>query len=176
MAQRSGIWQITGEKQLYEQLTFYKVNVPTAVEDAIVDAAEQGTLVMVRRVKSAITPWGRFRQSQGRQFAGRIETGQMLDSIYDSWLKEVGDSYKARTSAGGNFQFRFGWVEAPSYTVYQERGTRNIRAMLAVQQGWNVVNKVIFEYMAKRAEEGKNAALARHYYKRSKRGELRGRG
>ncbi len=173
---RGGIWQLTGEKELYEQLTFYKVNVPLALQDAITAAAQVATEAMYRKVLSSTTLWGEYRVSQGRTSAGRVETGEMVDSIWDTLYNEAGPAaVSAGLTSGGNFRIKFGWLGGPSYTTFQESGTSTIRGMFALQAGWAAANKAIFELMGKYAEEGRNAAMAKRYYKRAGAGVIKGR-
>lgn len=53
---------------------------------------------------------------------GRIETGAMLNSVDSKVTKDSGDEFEAR----------FGYMDGPFYTVFQEQGTKAIEAMNAL--------------------------------------------
>lgn len=61
--------------------------------------------------------------------AGRIETGAMRDSVDSKIEKESATEIRAR----------FGYNDAPFYTVFQELGTRQIEAMQAIGDAWDIV-------------------------------------
>jgi len=82
----------------------------------IVDEAEDQ---MHQIVDSSITPWGEYRVSQGRQSAGRIETGDM-DSAISSNVEIDGNLIRGE----------WGWLnDVEIYYVAQEHGTDHIDAM-----------------------------------------------
>lgn len=95
--------------------------------------------------KEVISEAGELIASQTRHYVetrgtaqsgkrGRIDTGAMRDSASSEVVKETEEEYEVRA----------GFLDAPHYTVFQERGTKHIEAMYAVSDAFEEA-KVLVE-------------------------------
>lgn len=81
-------------------------------EDAAREWAEAGRDAMRQQILDAETPWGQKRMGEGRQYAGRYETGHLYDEVRATKPEWSGDVVEAR----------FGWDpdEVEPYFLEQE--------------------------------------------------------
>lgn len=111
------------------------------VEDIMADAMKEGVEFTRQWVRAAVTPYGRYRLSQGRgRSAGREDTGAMIDAV--TW--NVGKSLAFTSRGSGSVRRRgrtvvggarratingfFGWDEPEVYVVAQEKGFKHARS------------------------------------------------
>lgn len=89
-----------------------------SLEDGNREAAIEAGDEIVSKTKQYISTRGTAKS--GKQ--GRIETGAMLNSVKS----------KVEKDSPTEVEVHAGYDDAPFYTVYQERGTRQIEAMWAL--------------------------------------------
>lgn len=87
--------------------------------------AQEGRDYMRYIILAASTPTGVKRQGQGGNGPGRVNTGQMFDSV----------RYRVRQNKY-NYSATIGWLDGkPGYAIFQELGTKNgVVGMNAVAQ------------------------------------------
>lgn len=157
-----------GIDKMVRRITVYGDYVIDAAIDAAELAGEAGAQVIAQIIKSDTTPTGRARAgSAGGGEAGRIDTGDLYNSIYDDKFNEATGSAHILTTRGGNIQLKVGFINAPSYATYQEEGTRTIKAMHALSVGFTAAREVFFDELAKGLREAGNAAAADRAMSRS---------
>lgn len=89
-------------------------NLENGVREAGIDTAEKGANITKHHIET------RGTAKSGKR--GRIETSAMLNSVDDAILKDTKDEVITR----------FGYSDAPYYTVFQELGTARVEAMYAL--------------------------------------------
>lgn len=66
--------------------------------------------------KRVFTETGLRRSAAGRGYAGRVDTGNMVDAI----------SWRGQKISNEKYKFEFGWLDGtPGYSIFQEHGTKN---------------------------------------------------
>lgn len=156
-----------GVDKLVRSITLYGEYVIDAAVDAAELAGEAGARTIATIIRQDTTPTGRARSGAGGGVAGRIATGAMYDSIYDDDFSEATGSAHNTVTRGGNIQFKFGFINSPDYSKYQEEGTLTIDGMHSLNVAFSVAREVFFDELAKGLREAGNAAGADRAMRRS---------
>lgn len=105
-------------------------------KSAAVEMANLGAELMQDRIHAAETEWGRARQAGtawpgkgARQFAGRIEDGDMIAAV-DSRIVSEGSDF---------IEVAWGWEDPEDYHLYQEHGTDSIAPMESIAHSLDIV-------------------------------------
>ena len=105
-------------------------NLNDGLRDIAKESAEEGEKLTKQFIET------RGTAKSGKQ--GRIETGAMLDSVSSAVVRETKDE----------IQTRFGYNDAPYYTVFQELGTSQVEPMYALTDA----SEEVFEDLRKDIE------------------------
>ena len=105
---------------LERKIARLKVNIADSTEILAEDIAKMGRSRMRYDVTTSRTPWGDFRKSEGRPYAGRREEDTMWKAI----------TYRVTSKVA-----EWGWLgERKKYYKYQEFGTGRIKAMNSLRE------------------------------------------
>lgn len=71
--------------------------------------------------KRVFTDTGRVRAARGDGYAGRVDSGDMVNAI----------TWRGQKISNEKYKFEFGWLDGePGYSIFQEHGTKNgVQAM-----------------------------------------------
>lgn len=175
MARYSGVRIDREWDKLIARLTIDAKNLPVVVEDAMVTAAGEATTVMEARIMQAVTETGHRRVAEGRPYAGRIESGEMIRSLRNDDGSPA--TVTSHGTASGRTVLVFGYInDPPEYTVFQEYDYYTISgALLAMQRGFNYFAAHVMDRIADAYNDMDDQAKAGRFSRRGARLRSSGR-
>lgn len=159
--------------KLVRTITLYGSNIAIVSEDALESAGLAGARAIANVIKTSTTPTGAKRALAGGE-AGRIDSGDLYNSIYDDTFDENSGGAHTLTNRAGNLQLKIGFINSPDYATYQENGTRSIHGMHAVAVGFAAARGVLFEALHDALKQAGQDAKAGRVSARGKRFAARG--
>lgn len=138
-------------RQFDQRLRIYRENLVRAAQNAMTKAGKAAVSEMRSVVVTA---------PNTTKGAGRFETGAMLESL------TVDGATKVEAQKNGGIHVRFGFINGPHYSRFQERGTaRGIIPMGAIAQGRIVFEIVMKQELKRQARQAGDRAMAMKYLK-----------